>query len=673
MDILRVAAATLNQTPLDWSGNTARIIAKLNEAKQHRAALICFPELCLSGYNCEDMFFSLHTARKSVECLLEIARHTQNLVAVVGLPVYHQGCMYNCAAFLQNGMIVGINPKKVLPREGVHYEPRWFEAWPFQTRDTVMIGDHEVPFGDLRYQLGDVGIGIELCEEAWDSEGAAAAHALAGVELIVNPSASHFALGKYKTRETLIADASRAMRVHYLYTNLVGLESGRVIYDGGILLGECGDIVARGGRFCFGDGELFIRDIDLNLARVTKLRYRTLKHTRQQRQTALAVEGVALPKVTAETPQIPQHYFQESAAPWDRESEFLWAQIQALFDYLRKTRSRGYVVSLSGGCDSSTTAVLVGHMIAEAVAALGNEGLAGQLHWQTDQDGPIPQTREEWLKRLLTLVYQSTQNSSQTTREAAATLAGELSGDYMAVDVQPMVSSYLAQASQLLKRSLDWQTDDLALQNIQARVRAPMVWLLANVKRAILLATSNRSESALGYTTMDGDTAGGLSPIAGIDKAFLRKWLVWAEKTCPYGLGPLSSLKLVNQQEPTAELRPQDRRQVDEDDLMPYEVLDVIERALIRDRMGPESILGRLLQRYPTVPRDQLEAYLERFLTLWSRNQWKRERVAPSFHLDDESLDPKTWCRFPILSSGFHDEIKSLSGWTNPLDDPETT
>jgi NAD+ synthase (glutamine-hydrolysing) len=160
---------------------------------------------------------------------------------------------------------------------------------------------------------------------------------------------------------------------------------------------------------------------------------------------------------------------------------------------------------------------------------------------------------------------------------------------------------------------------------------------------------------------MDGDSSGGLSPLGGIDKAYLRRWLVWLEREGPVGLGKLPALRLVNEQEPTAELRPLREKQTDEKDLMPYEVLDVIERLAIRDKLLPVDINERLQElfakRYSAL---QLRLWVERFFKLWSTNQWKRERYAPAFHLDDESLDPKTWCRFPILSGGFTKELAEL-------------
>ena len=214
---------------------------------------------------------------------------------------------------------------------------------------------------------------------------------------------------------------------------------------------------------------------------------------------------------------------------------------------------------------------------------------------------------------------------------------------------------------QALGRELTWDRDDIALQNIQARVRSPGAWMVANIRGALLLATSNRSEAAVGYATMDGDTCGGLSPIAGIDKAFLREWLRWIETKGPAGLAPVPEMHAINAQQPTAELRPAEQAQTDEADLMPYPLLDAIERAAIRDKRTPQECLQVMAAKFPEFGRPQLIVWVKRFFRLWSRNQWKRERYAPSFHVDDQNLDPKTWCRFPILSGGFEHELERLA------------
>jgi NAD+ synthase (glutamine-hydrolysing) len=226
--------------------------------------------------------------------------------------------------------------------------------------------------------------------------------------------------------------------------------------------------------------------------------------------------------------------------------------------------------------------------------------------------------------------------------------------------IDALVDGYTGMVADTLGRPLDWRTDDIALQNIQARVRAPGVWMLANIEGKLLLATSNRSEAAVGYATMDGDTCGGLSPIAGIDKAYLREWLRWVGAVGPEGLGPVAGLDVVNALQPTAELRPPERHQTDEDDLMPYPVLDAIERAAIRDKLEPSEVHRLLCVWFPQFTRAMLAMWVERFFRLWCTNQWKRERYAPSFHLDDENLDPRSWCRFPILSGGFARELGQL-------------
>ena len=344
--------------------------------------------------------------------------------------------------------------------------------------------------------------------------------------------------------------------------------------------------------------------------------------------------------------------------PATKEEEFTRVISLGLFDYMRKSRSRGFVVSLSGGADSAAVATLSSLAIRRSCQELGFDAAREKL-------GYLPAINEisdvdDLIKHLLVCVYQATRNSSQETMTAAKTVAKAMGAEFLHFQVDDVVDNYISMVSGAIGRELTWKTDDLSLQNIQARSRAPSVWLLANLRGALLLSTSNRSEAAVGYATMDGDTCGGLSPIAGIDKAFLRHWLRWMESDGSEQIGPIPSLGIVNKLIPTAELRPQESNQTDEEDLMPYEVLDAIERLAIRDKKMPLEVYQLLLAATPTCEPQQLLAWIERFFRLWCRNQWKRERYAPSFHLDDENLDPKTWCRFPILSGGFERELRQL-------------
>jgi len=329
-----------------------------------------------------------------------------------------------------------------------------------------------------------------------------------------------------------------------------------------------------------------------------------------------------------------------------KEEEFFRAVTLGLFDYMRKSYSNGYMLSLSGGADSCACAVLVAKMLNVVEKEIGLEGLKSKLSYlKIDDSKPL-------VKQLLTCVYQATENSGEKTLESARELANELGAEFHLWNIQENLNEYHKMIENTISRKLSWELDDITLQNIQARVRAPGIWMLANIKNALLITTSNRSEAAVGYCTMDGDTAGGLAPIGGIDKAFLKKWLIWAQKELN-----IDALKFVNQLQPSAELRPQSEEQTDEKDLMPYPILDQIEKCFIRDYQSPLEVFRTLRG---ILPDSTLKSYIKKFYQLWSKNQWKRERYAPCFHLDDENLDPRTWCRFPILSGGFVEELRIL-------------
>ncbi|HWZ87513.1 MAG TPA: NAD(+) synthase [Polyangiaceae bacterium] len=656
MRLLRVAAATLNQTPLDWDNNRANIIAAMEEARAAGVSVLCLPELCLTGYGCEDAFLSPGTHAMALQVLEEILPYARGLIVSVGLPLFHNKAIYNTCALLVDGAVAGFVAKRALAGDGIHYEPRWFKPWPEGARSSTCVLGRDVPLGDIYFDCSGVRIGFEICEDAWVAQRRGAELALTGVDLILNPSASHFAFGKQEVRRRLVLEGSRAFGVSYVYANLLGNEAGRAIYDGDALIATAGKVVAQARRFSFADRALISALVDIDLTRV---RYAALSSSEPR------VESEPGECVRSEFafPDVLPGGAHEKVEPWElsarlKEEEFARAITLGLFDYCRKSRSRGFVVSLSGGADSSAVACLVALMVRFAVAELGLDGVAEKF---AHVEGLARLVSErELISALLSTAYQATKNSSNVTRDAAATVARALGSTHHELDVQPLVTSYVSAIERALGRELDWQRDDLALQNIQARVRAPSVWLLANLNQALLLSTSNRSEAAVGYATMDGDTSGGLSPIAGIDKAFLRRWLVWLEQHGPLGLGPIPELASVNAQAPTAELRPPSATQTDEADLMPYEVLDAIERAAIRDKHSPREVLTLIVAEFSQFSREQLFLWLERFFRLWSRNQWKRERYAPSFHVDDESLDPKTWCRFPILSGGFTRELREL-------------
>lgn len=656
MHLVKVAAAVLNQTPLDWSHNRDNIIATLEDARAEGATIVCLPEMCITGYGCEDAFHSPNTHDMAWRVLQQILPYTAGMVVCAGLPVVYNNGLYNAVCLMADTKIAGFVAKQYLAGDGIHYEPRWFKAWPADKQSSIRIWGAEYPIGDIYFDCGGIRIGFEICEDAWVARRPGSDLSRKGVDIILNPSASHFSFNKLDVRKRFVIEGSRAFGVTYVYANLLGNDAGRVIYDGGAIIASGGKLIATGPRLSFDDHLVTTAVVDVDQTRVDRIRTVSF---------IPIVDGERLDcvEVPFEFPKIqPEPMFDESS-PWEqskylKEEEFSRAVSLALFDYMRKSRSRGFVVSLSGGADSSAVACLCALMVWLGVKELGLDGFKEKLSYMPElNEAKKP---DELVRKLLTTVYQATRNSGNVTRNAATSVADAVCADHLELDVDDFVQNYTGMISRAIGRPLSWETDDITLQNIQARVRGPSVWMLANIRGALLLSTSNRSEAAVGYATMDGDTCGGLSPIAGIDKAFLRRWLAWLEAEGPMGYPPIAALHVVTAQVPTAELRPSVADQTDEGDLMPYDLLDAIERLAIRDKKSPLEVYQLSRANWPTLAARQLLAYVERFFRLWSRNQWKRERYAPSFHVDDENLDPKTWCRFPILSGGFELELAEL-------------
>ena len=661
MKLIKAGAAVLNQTPMSWDTNKAHILAAIRSARSRDVSILCLPELCISGYGCEDAFQSPGLQQMAQKVLLEIVPQTQGMIVSLGLPLLYRGGLFNTACLVADRKIVGLVAKKNLAGDGIHYEPRWFKPWPDGARAETEIGGESYPLGDYLFHCGGIRIGFEICEDAWTADRPGTDLSLQGADVILNPSASHFAFGKHEIRRRLVLEGSRAFHVNYVYANLVGNEAGRAIYDGDAMIASSGEMLANGPRFSFADHHVVVATLDVDATRMRRSRSNIRPHIGDAGTGVIEID-FAFSETDPEPETVTRPAWE--TGPWCKEEEFARAISLGLFDYMRKSRSQGFVVSLSGGADSAATAILSALLVKLGVADLGLQPFLDKM-----QHIPELADKQEirgMVHHLLTCVYQSTQNSSDTTLEAARGLAEGLGAGFLHFDVNQIVQNYVSAVAGAIGRELAWETDDIALQNIQARARSPSVWLLANLKGALLLSTSNRSEAAVGYATMDGDTSGGLSPIAGIDKAFLRGWLRWMEQHGPEGIGATESLAAVNRQVPTAELRPHSAGQTDEDDLMPYEVLDVIERAAIRDKLTPLEVFRRL-HAADDYSASQLAEWIERFFKLWCRNQWKRERYAPSFHVDDENLDPKTWCRFPILSDGFQRELKEMREYLDKL------
>jgi len=655
MELVKVAAATVNQTPLDWIGNLDNIRQAIASARSAGASIVCLPELCVTGYGCADAFHSRGVQNTALQMLLQLLPDTRGMIVAVGVPVTYAGSLFNTACLVVDGVILGFVGKQHLAGDGIHYEPRWFKEWPAGIVGEVELDGQNYPLGDIIFDVGGVRIGFEICEDAWVADRPGVRCAARGVDIILNLSASHFSFGKHAVRRQFAIEGSRAFNVTYVYANLLGNEAGRAIYDGDSMIAINGEMVAVGERFSFQSVGLTTAVVDVDKTRMARGRSGSFEPELDGDESDVFQAPFEFPKIQPEIQDPSDLPYTDSISV--KREEFTRIICLGLFDYLRKSRSRGFVVSLSGGVDSTSAVVLCGLMVRMAINELGIDEFCTKIgNFLT----PLPSSVEDACQRLITTIYQSTSNSSETTRNAASQVAQAINTTHYEIDIDEIVGDYTTLINEQIGRNLSWETDDLALQNIQARVRSPSVWLLANINRALLLSTSNRSEVAVGYATMDGDTSGGLAPLAGIDKHFLQSWLRWIETTGPEKLGPVPAVKYVNEQQPTAELRPPSEAQTDEGDLMPYQVLDVIERYAIRDKLMPLEVHTLLVKDFPSFSSPQLADWVIRFFRLFCRNQWKRERFAPSFHVDDESLDPKTWLRFPILSGGYEWEIAAL-------------
>ncbi len=653
MKAIHLGAAALNLTPKDWEGNTRTILACIAEAKARKVSVLCLPELAITGYGCEDEFHAPYVSEWALRILFEdIAPACRGITVGIGLPFCLDGCIYNGIAHVVDGAVVGVIAKQNLAGDGIHYEPRFFKPWPKGFVTDAVLHRHKIPVGDLIFDHAGIRIGYEICEDAWVANRPGARLAQNSVDLILNPSASHFAFGKAGVRERFVREGSRAFHCAYVYANLLGNEAGRAIYDGDCLIASGGRIFGRSERFAYADYVLNEAVVDLNPTRVQ--RHRQASHRPPLEAAMKSIPINWSPLLAIGEASAPAKAIGEPASR-SKAIEFADAVALGLYDYLRKSKSSGFAISLSGGADSATCLALVYHMARQLVAHRPSNlptAISALL------DGASKDTQEatrQLVNHLCTCAYQGTENSGEATRAAARTLAEDAGARFFDINVQPLFEAYEKILSDYLGRPLSWETDDIPRQNIQARCRAPSIWAIANANNALLLSTSNRSEAAVGYCTMDGDTAGSISPIAGIDKAFLLEWLKWAETHL------LRGLRTVNQLKPTAELRPSSAGQTDESDLMPYPVLNRIQKLAVVNKGSPREIFYQLRAELDAkFSSGQLFEWLSKYLQLWSRNQWKRERYAPSFHLDDENLDPRSWCRYPILSGGYHAELAAL-------------
>ncbi len=564
MRTLRLALAQINTTVGDIEGNAARVRAWLQKARDEDADLILFPELVLTGYPPEDLLLKPDFIAAARAALDDLASATAGLSVVLGLPVANHYDLFNAAAFLQDGQVLGIYAKHYLPNYGVFDENRYFGAG----QETLLF--------DLE---GDR-VGVSICEDIWYPGGPPQWQALMGAELLTNISASPYARGKGEAREKMMGTRAADNVAFVAYCNLVGGQD-ELVFDGrSLVFGPDGRLLARGPMF---EEALVVVDIDLDEVFRRRLHDPRYRQNRDQLR-ALQEQGESLRVISARrlSRGLPQARLERRThihpAP-DPVGEVYQALVLGTRDYVRKNGFSQVVLGLSGGIDSSLTAVI-------AVDALGPENVVG--------------------------VSMPSRFSSEHSKTDARQLAENLGIRFLTVPIEKPFAAMLETLHGPPDYPFRGTEFNVAEENIQARLRGVILMALSNKFGWLLLSTGNKSENAVGYATLYGDMAGGFAVIKDVPKTLVWELARWRNARAGRDLIPPSIIT----KPPSAELRP---NQLDTDSLPPYELLDPILAMYIEQDMGPEEIVA---QGYDP-------ALVARVIRMVDRNEYKRRQAAP--------------------------------------------
>lgn len=530
---IRLALAQLNMTVGDLEGNAKKIKAAIVRARAQHADVVLFPELAVSGYPPEDLLLKPDFIDANRRALDDIRKETDDIVAIVGFPSADDYDIYNAAAVLQNGRLVGEYRKHYLPNYSVFDENRYFGE------------GQESPVFDFG---GDI-VGVSICEDIWYPSGPPQWQALAGgAELLVNLSASPYYRGKPHERARMLATRAADNVAVVAYCNLVGGQDELVFDGGSMVFAPDGHMLARAPL-----GEETLLVVDVSLDEVFRKR---LHDPRRRKDVELAkhfgrivprLEGEPLRGVLALEETEPREAL---VAPYPDDLEEVYRMlVLGIRDYVHKNGFEKVVVGLSGGIDSALTATL-------AVDALGPDNVVG--------------------------VRMPSRFSSEGSLRDAEELAVNLGIRLLTISIEPPFEGYL----EALKEVFAGREFDVTEENIQARIRGNYLMALSNKFGWLVLSTGNKSESAVGYATLYGDMAGGFAPLKDVYKTLVYALATW-RNTLPDG--PVIPHNTIVKP-PSAELRP---GQQDTDSLPPYEVLDAILRLYIEEDYSPTDIVAQ--------------------------------------------------------------------------------
>ena len=628
MRLVRIGTAAISVKVGDFNWNAGRLRVVFEAARDQGVHLLVTPELGISGYSLEDRIRWPDIARQSWANLVELAECCKDLAAIVGLPVRIDAQTYNAAALIANGRVQGLVLKKYLPMYSIFYESRNYTAWGGGT--TTING---VPAGDLVFDLPFGKVSAEICEDLWSPTSPAHERVRAGAEIICNPSASPFLPGKNEERRRLVCQSAGNLKSVYAYANLLGCDNSRLVFDGGGIIADPEGVVAAGRILSRRSWSMTTGVVDLD--NLTRLRAEnttwreTAKHAAgEPAATVVSVTGMAYSQAKVEeyAAQLPRSFYIREPEPpaADRNpylDELYDALALGLRDYFEKVGAfERFLIALSGGRDSALCLLLA----AEAAKAL--------------KEGREP---DRYVNRISTIYLPNAKYSSEGTEKAARALAEELGVPFQVVSIDSEAKEALNKQKDILGSGS--AIHPVAKQNLQARIRGAAMLNWANSAGGLVLVTSNLSEMAVGYSTTGGDNQGGYSPIANVPKSLVSELLAYIAKRD--GIEALDAILAIP---PSAELATDQR---DEDDLMPYVVLDDLLYLYARRRMSLVDCWRVVCARHPQFDAEQLRTWARDFARRFAANQWKRDQHPVALKVMDLDLDPKTGFRFPVTQS----------------------
>ena len=552
---MRIALAQMNSIVGDLEGNRDRILTRLDEARGERADLVLFPELAVTGYPPEDLLLRPGFLRAARESLDAIAGETSGIAALIGVPHLDRD-LFNACAVCADGEVKAFYRKRFLPNYGVFDEDRYFQPG----RDLLLL------------RFGETLVGPTICEDIWQPGPPATDLALAGAHVVANISASPFHLGKGRVREEMLAQRARDNACWVALVNAVGAQD-ELVFDGhSVVVDEEGEVVVRGPAF---EEALLVADIDPSTA--------VRRRLSDARRRALARERAALPDppvVDLGDPGSAAEPARRELAPLlDELEEMRLALELGLRDYLEKNGFREVVVGVSGGIDSALTAAL-------AVDALGPDRVVA--------------------------VSMPSRYSSAETRADAGRLAERLGVRLLEIPIEGVVGS----VGEALAEHFAGTEPGLAEENVQARARGLLLMALSNKFGWLVVATGNKSELSVGYSTLYGDMAGGFALLKDVFKTDVFRLARHLNERAGREVIPTSIIERA----PSAELRANQR---DEDSLGSYAALDrVLEAYVELDRSREE------------MTTDGFDAgIVERALDMIDRAEYKRRQAPPGVKL----------------------------------------